>query len=189
LLQFGNSTSVHLFLPQRMAWLACLCGLLSFAQSSAIWLDVPFFKQEKDGCGAAVIAMVTEYWRQKQPDVGPPADMERIQKALVSKGAHGIYASDLRRYFEEHGFSAFSVEGRLEDLHHHLEKGRPLIVALRPITGQTTLHYVLIVGLDPTEDTVLVNDPAQKKLLKMDRRQFEKNWSAVQHWTLLVLPK
>src|ERR1043165_5812507 len=30
--------------------------------ASGVWLDVPFIKQEKDGCGAASIAMVMQYW-------------------------------------------------------------------------------------------------------------------------------
>jgi uncharacterized protein YvpB len=62
-------------------------------------------------------------------------------------------------------------------------------VALKPITGQTSLHYVVVVGVDPEENTVAVNDPAQKKLLKMERPAFEKEWNAVQRWTLLALPK
>jgi hypothetical protein len=36
---------------------------------------------------------------------------------------------------------------------------------------------------------VAVNDPAQKKLLKMERPAFEKEWNDVQRWTLLALPK
>ncbi len=180
-------------MPQRITFFVYLCGMLSLLQSTAIWLDVPFFKQEKDGCGAAVIAMVMEYWNLKQPQpktkTSTLADPIQIQKALYSSEAHGIYASDLKRYFEDHGFRTFILQATWDDFQHHLEKGRPLIVALKPMTGQTSLHYVLLVGLDPQENIVLVNDPAQKKLLKMDRRQFEKEWNAVQRWTLLALPK
>jgi len=178
-------------MPQRITFFVYLCGMLSLLQSTAIWLDVPFFKQEKDGCGAAVIAMVIEYWNQKQPQpkTAIPADPIQIQKSLYSSEAHGIYASDLKRYFDDHEFRTFALQATWDDFRHHLEKGRPLIVALKPMTGQTSLHYVLLVGLDPQENIVLVNDPAQKKLLKMDRRQFEKEWNAVQRWTLLALPK
>src|SRR6185437_7320853 len=49
-------------LPQRLTVIFCLCGAV-FAQSSGVWLDVPFVHQEKDGCGAAVIAMLMEYWQ------------------------------------------------------------------------------------------------------------------------------
>jgi hypothetical protein len=33
-----------------------------------------------------------------------------------------------------------------------------------------------------------VNDAAQRKLLKEDRNNFEKEWNAAGHWTLLALP-
>ena len=28
----------------------------------SVWVDVPFFKQEKNLCGAACIYMIMEYW-------------------------------------------------------------------------------------------------------------------------------
>jgi hypothetical protein len=35
----------------------------------------------------------------------------------------------------------------------------------------------------------LLNDPARRKLLKQDRSDFEKEWSATGQWTLLALPQ
>ena len=35
----------------------------------------------------------------------------------------------------------------------------------------------------------MVNDPAQRKLLKQDRSEFEQEWSAAGKWTLLALPQ
>jgi hypothetical protein len=34
-----------------------------------------------------------------------------------------------------------------------------------------------------------MNDAAQRKLLKQDRADFEKQWSATKQWTLVALPK
>ncbi len=56
----------------------------------------------------------------------------QIQRALYSPKAHGIYASDMERYFREKGFRTFTIRGEWEDLKQHLDKGRPLIVALKP---------------------------------------------------------
>lgn len=176
-------------MPQRATTILCLCGMLFFAQGAGVWLDVPYFKQEKDGCGAAVIAMVVQYWNQQQPGTAVPVDPAHVQKSLYSKEAHGIYASDLGRYFEDHGFRTFILKATWDDFQHHLAKGRPLIVALKPISGERALHYVVVVGVEPSENIVMVNDPAQKKLLKVDRAAFEKQWAAVQRWTLLALPK
>jgi uncharacterized protein YvpB len=74
-------------------------------------------------------------------------------------------------------------------LKQHLEKGRPLIAALKPSALESSLHFVVVVGVDPGEGAVYLNDAAQRKLLKQDRPSFEKQWSAVGNWTLLALPK
>jgi predicted double-glycine peptidase len=178
------------YFPSRVAAILCLCGVELAAQRSGVWLDVPFVKQEKNGCGAASVAMVMQYW-QKQPggieDAG--SDPAAIQRALYSKDARGIYASDMERYFKQHGFRTYTFRGNWDDLKHHLEKGRPLIVALKPLLTETSRHYVVVAGLDPAQNILLVNDAAQRKLLSEDRGSFEKEWNAVGNWTLLALPR
>ncbi|HLY97522.1 MAG TPA: C39 family peptidase [Candidatus Angelobacter sp.] len=167
-------------------WLCVICA----AQSSGVWLDVPFVRQEKNGCGAASIAMVMQYWQQ-QPGQRENAGsgMEAIQQAIYSSGAHGAYASDMERYFQGHGFRTFAFRGQWADLRQHLAKGRPLIVALKPLPTEDTLHYVVVAGIDLQQNVVLVNDAAQRKLLKEDCNSFEKKWSAAGNWTLLALPE
>jgi len=167
----------------------CLCGLGLAAEKSGVWLDVPFVKQEKDGCGAASIAMVMQYWAKQRSKPEVDADAAEIQRLLYSKEGHGIYASDLEHYFQEHGFQTFAFQGGWDDLKEHLEKGRPLIVALKPPGRSPEPHYVVVAGLDWERGLVLLNDPAQRKLLKEERSKFEKQWSAVGKWTLLALPQ
>jgi ABC-type bacteriocin/lantibiotic exporter with double-glycine peptidase domain len=179
--------------PQRLLFILCLCGI-SFAavvaETPAIWLDVPFIKQEKEGCGAASIAMVMQYWQQKRAEPGGSAsDADIIQHALYSSKEHGIRASDMVRYFQQHGYRTFAFAGQWDDFQQHLAKGRPLIVALKPSGLDPSLHYVVVVGIDPGQNLVFLNDAAQRKLLKQERREFEKQWSAVEHWTLLALPQ
>ena len=163
-----------------------VCGVLPASDLPGVWLDVPFVKQEKDGCGAASIAMVIQYWQAQQGQAAnQTSDAIQIQRALYSPKAHGIYASDMERYFQENGFRTFTIRGEWEDLKQHLDKGRPLIVALKPAAG--ALHYVVVTGL--AADTVTVNDPAQRKLLQQERATFEREWSAAERWTLLALPQ
>jgi predicted double-glycine peptidase len=171
-----------------VGWL-CLCGLVFAADVSGIWLDIPFVKQEKNGCGAASVAMVMQYWL-KHSALSPhlDADAADIQRALYSRKAKGIYASDIERYFREQGFRSFAFQGGWEDLRQHLEKGRPLIVALKP-SRNAPLHYTVVAGLDSTQGVVLLNDPAVRKLLKEDRSGFEKAWNAAGNWTLLAIPQ
>lgn len=162
----------------------CL-GVLVIAQAG-VWLDVPFVKQDKNACGAASIAMVMQYWQRQQGQHSNSAsDAEQIQRTLYSRDARGIYASDLQKYFTQHGYRAFAFRGEWDDLKQNLAKGRPLIVALKPGHGEP-LHYVVVTGFDPQQ--VLTNDPAQRKLLKQDRAEFEKQWRGTDNWTLLAVP-
>jgi ABC-type bacteriocin/lantibiotic exporter with double-glycine peptidase domain len=179
-----RTTLVHILLV-----LVGACALLRAGEGSGVWLDVPFVKQEKNGCGAASIAMVMQFW-QRQQGVLPNSDSDapHIQLALYAARAHGIYASDLERYFERHGYRTFAFAGRSDDLQQHLAKGRPLIVALQP-TAKAPLHYVVVAGFDAERNLVLLNDPAERKLLQQEFTSFEKEWKGTGNWTLLAVPQ
>jgi len=169
------------------ALVVCASGLA--AGRAGLWLDVPFVAQEKDGCGAAAIAMIMQYWELQQGrSINPEADPAHILRALYSQPAHGIYASDMEHYFERNGYRAFAFAGDWADLEQQLGKGRPLVAALKPSSG-SSLHYVVVAGIDEPNHLVLVNDPAQRKLLKEDREGFEREWSAAGHWLLLAVPR
>src|SRR5579864_4781256 len=90
-----------------MLWVGgTLCSAALFAADpSGIWLDVPFVKQEKDGCGAASIAMVMQYWQLQQGRLRrSTTEAAQIQRDLHSDAAHGIYASEIERYFQRNGY-------------------------------------------------------------------------------------
>ncbi|HLY43353.1 MAG TPA: C39 family peptidase [Terracidiphilus sp.] len=169
---------------------ASCCGVLAATGLPGVWLDVPFVKQDKDGCGAASIAMVMQYWQRHQSVQAVNADAQyaHIEKALLFGDEKGIFASDMTDYFLQHGFAAFTFTGDLSLLQHHLHEGRPLIVALRP-GSHVPLHYVVVAGVNEGEHTVLLNDPAQRKLLKQDESAFEREWKATGNWTLLAVPE
>ena len=177
---------VGLFLA---AALAAATGAASHAPG--VMLDVPFIAQPRNGCGAASIAMVMQYWQRGARHTAQPgvAEVAAIQRKLYSKKAKGIFASSIERYFQEAGYRTFAIHGRWDDLRENLEKGRPLIVGLAPEGPHDPLHYVVVAGMDWENNWVFVNDPARRKLLKMERRAFEKQWTATQDWTLLAVPK
>ena len=155
---------------------------------AALWIDVPFIAQPRNGCGAASLAMVMQYWDRKLNIASAPdRDAAGIDRALYSPREHGIPAAALGHYLQQHGFKAFAFAGRWSDLEEQIAKGRPLIVALRP-QGQTELHYVVIDGIDSVRGLVAMNDPADRKLLNEERARFEKDWSATSNWTLLAVP-
>ena len=150
--------------------------------AAEVSLDVPFAAQEKNGCGAASIAMVMQYWRP-----GAEIDARAIHRELSSDRARGVYASELQRYARSRGFRTFAFRGEWADVENHLRKGRPLIVALK--AGGDDLHYVVATGFDSEKDLVIKHDPAGRKLMKQHRGEFESQWRGAGNWTLLVLPE
>lgn len=169
--------------------IACvfLCGMALSAEQASVWLDVPFIKQGKNGCGAASIAMLMQYWNRQQPGQQAIPSADEIQRALYSRRVRGIHASELERYLRQHGFRTFAIRGEWTDLEQHLENGRPLIVALH--SGHDDYHYVVVTGLDRQQELVLKHDPAERKLLKQHRSDFEREWKAAGNWTLLAVPE
>jgi predicted double-glycine peptidase len=155
----------------------------------ALWIDVPFVAQPRDGCGAASIAMVMEYWAAQEHTAAPAASaVTAIQRRIFSPRLHGIASAAMVGYLRQNGFVAFAWSGTWNDLEQQIGKGRPLIVALRP-RGQSALHYVVIAGVDSGQGVVTMNDPAERRLLTQERAGFEKDWSATHNWVLLALPQ
>ena len=179
----------HLTIGMLLACAAIPAPRLT-AETPAIWIDVPFVPQVRDGCGSASISMVLQYWAKRTGQVSPNfADPETIQMALFSPAEGGIAASSMEMYFQESGYRTFAFLGDWSDLKHHLEQGRPLIVSLKGSEPYGPLHYVVVVGIDSQRSFVFVNDPAQQKMLRISRQGFESEWNRVHHWTLLAVPR
>lgn len=177
-------------LTRHVVVAALLCVAVSAEEAPGVWLDVPYVKQSPEGCGAASIAMVMQYWFAQ--DGRPPdnrADAAYILRSVHSRVGHGIYASAMSQYLQEQGFRTFSFVGDWNMLQQHLLEGRPLIVALKPSAIDHSLHYVVVAGMDSQREFILMNDPAERKLRKLDRATFEKQWGGARRWTLLALPQ
>jgi predicted double-glycine peptidase len=168
--------------------LVLVMGLAAVLQAAGpgVWLDVPFVAQSKNGCGAASVAMLIRYWQQQ--GTATNIDATQVQHVLDAGRTGGVSASDLERYLKEQGFRVFTFAGQWSDLKQNLEKGRPLLIALKP-AGQSEFHYVVMAGLDELRGMVLLNDPAERKLLKRERSLFEKEWKGTGNWTLLAVPE
>jgi predicted double-glycine peptidase len=166
-----------------------LVGLFSPASSAgASWLEVPFVRQVKAGCGSAAVAMVMQYWSSQKPGLdAAAADAERIDQALPPLSSKGIQGQALRQYLEEHGFAAFVFSGELRDLRQHLDKGRPVVVCLGLNGARAPLHYVVAVGMK--DRAVLVNDPARGRLIPVELTRFLPAWKLTGNWALLAVPR
>jgi ABC-type bacteriocin/lantibiotic exporter with double-glycine peptidase domain len=89
-------------------------------------------------------------------------------------------------FFQARGCQAFAFKGTLEELWHHLQKGRPLIVGLGKKKGAN--HFAVVTGIDQGGRYIVVNDPADRQMAKSAWEKFNREWSRTGNWTLLVLP-
>jgi ABC-type bacteriocin/lantibiotic exporter with double-glycine peptidase domain len=95
----------------------------------------------------------------------------------------------MRKYLRQSGYQAFTFRGQWSDFEHELALGRPMIVGIQASGPRGPLHYVVIVGIDPGRNYLLMNDPAQQKMLRISREGFESEWRATGNWTLLAVPQ
>ena len=177
--------------PSKLVISGVLASALCFmaaASTSGLWIDVPFIRQDRDGCGSASLAMVLRYWQSKKFSVSEDrTDPARIQRELYQPKLRGISASQMEQYVRDSGFDAFAFRADWSDIRQNIAKGRPLIAGLKP--RNEPAHYVVVVGAAPDESAALVNDPERGKLVRIARRDFEKAWKGTDNWTLLAVPK
>ena len=163
-------------------------SLAATASAAGLWLDVPYIRQERDGCGSASLAMVLRYWEAKDVEIAAERlDPAFIQSRLYAAKPRGIYASDMENYLRETGLEVFAFRGEWKDLREQVAKGRPLIAGLKP--KHAPAHYVVVVGVDPSDSAVLLNDPERGKLYRTGRAEFERAWEGTGNWTLLAVPR
>lgn len=162
-----------------------LLAALAASAATIPKLEIPFHRQQKNGCGAASVAMVMDYWRtiDATTDSAGPTPRE-VYAALYQPDLNGIPLAEMKRYVESHGLRAFTLRGARADLLEHLAKGRPLIVATRGSTRKP-IHFVVVTGLD--DDSVWLNDPTRKRPHRMKLAKFEKHWALAEQWMLLAV--
>lgn len=166
-------------------------GLLMFQFCSAesIYLDVPFVKQEKNGCGAANISMILQYWMRESRNLDyKDVDAHVILQQLYSEDKKGVLGQVMERYLRDRGFRTFVFRGEWKDVIHHLNLGRPLIACLKENDTEILDHFVVITGVEEG-GPVLIHDPARRQFSKMARQEFLQSWSRTQNWTLLAVPQ
>lgn len=184
----GNGVMLRL-LPFVLLLSACVASgtpLRDAALSDqAVVLTVPVVMQgDRFDCGVAVLSMLLAYY-------GRPADPEKADELrLRSASSEGLIGAELQAYMQSEGFEAVLFRGvtgeGINGLQYHLDRGRPLVVAIR--SGPDANHFVLVTGYDPVNDWVLLQDPLRGALV-FDRTQFEHAWDDALRFTLLATPK
>lgn len=149
-------------------------------------LNVPLLRQQKNGCGAASVAMVVRYWASQQPGLQiQGVEPEEVHRQLFSRNGGGIPLAAMKGYLQEKGFHAFTFQATWGDLEDHLFKQRPLIACLKK-GPKSAMHYAVVVGMDGKR--VWLNDPSRRNPIAMKRSKFEKRWATADRWLLLAVP-
>ncbi len=159
----------------------CLCGHIT-SQIKGLSLDVPYVHQKGKLCGPASLAMVLQYW-------GVRETQHTLRELIPIMQDDGVEPEQLKKVAEEAGFTAFVYSGDFEDLEHHLSKGRPIIVQIQSSRLLRTFHYIVVVGVDHKNQTLLVHDPGSNPLEKISYSSLRRNWGKTNFLSILILPK
>jgi predicted double-glycine peptidase len=158
------------------------------AASLAASLDVPYVRQQKQGCGAAAVAMVMQYWQiQGVPLRARAADPMFVYQMLYDPSLRGESGADMMRYLRDHAFDAFGIDADWNDVAGNLARGRPVILCVRPNGSRNSLHFVVAVGLDD-DGRVTIHDPARGPNLRMRVSSLDQEWRGSGRWALVAAP-
>lgn len=141
-------------------------------------LEVPYLPQTEALCGGAAVAMVMQYWGERDIYAEEFA-------AYVSGAEEGITTATLARAAGRAGWLSIPFRASSRDVRHHLSRGRPLIALIQ--VAPDRYHYVVIIGRSNAR--VIYHDPAVAPARQVSAEDFDRLWRATGHWALLLLPE
>ena len=121
--------------------------------------------------------MVMRYWGARGLDAESFAH-------LVDRSAAGIRTTALIDDIRRRGWTATAIAGTNEAVSRELADGRPILTLIEDRPG--TFHYIVVIGATPR--AVVYHDPARTAFRTMSREEFDRRWSAADHWMALVVP-
>lgn len=182
---------------QTAGWLCCLAAMLSGCITAdqrlggtdrdpsprALYIQqVPFYPQRQYECGPASMAAVMNFW-------GRSVTPEQIGEQIYRPKLRGTLSIDLWQYAKAQHFLASIHRGSWDFLEQQMSRKRPIIAFLNLGFRQVPIgHFLVVVGLDPGERSVIVYSGGDRNLhIPYDR--FEAAWEKTNYWALLVEPE
>lgn len=150
-------------------------------------LDVPFVRQQKQGCGPAVLSMLIEYWAEHGSPTPTRWTPSSLYDHLYDLSVRGVTGESMTSFLRDQDYVAFTFRGEWADLEKNTSLGRPVVVALSPKKGAQT-HFVLVVGVNGNSEAV-IHDPDRASYVKEPIGRFLKQWNGTDRWTLLAVPR
>ena len=154
-------------------------GVPAQPEASSRRVTVPFFPDDTDQCGPAVLASVLTYW-------GFRTDPVALREEIYLPRLKGTLPLDLMLAAQARGLEVEVYEGSLDDLKFELDAGRPLVALLDlgfAIFPQG--HYVVVTGYDDQRQGVYVHSSLEKDVF-IPYERFLRSWDRTGRWTLLV---
>jgi tetratricopeptide (TPR) repeat protein len=160
---------------QRGDWPQGLAGIPAQREIAS----VPFFPQDENQCGPAVLAMVLAW---SGLAVEPAELTEKVYTASLKGSLQPAMIAGARRS----GRLAYVISGT-ESLIREIAAGHPVIVLQNlGLSWIPVWHYAVAIGYDiPADELILHSGTAARKRTPL--RLFENTWARAEDWGLLVL--
>lgn len=142
---------------------------------------VPFFPQEAHQCGPAALATVLAY-------DGIATTPDALTAEVYLPAREGSLQAEMLAATRRHGFVAYRLAPRLEDVLREVAAGNPVIVLENvSLPIYPIWHYAVVVGYDlPREEIVLRSGRTFRMTMGLDT--FEHTWARSKHWAMVAMP-
>ncbi len=143
---------------------------------------LPFFPQETNGCGPAVLASVLSFW-------GVPVELGSLTAEVYSAALKGTLPLDLERAARRRGFTAAVRAGTLDTVRAEIAQGRPVIAFLNLGTRLFPRgHFIVIAGYDDQRRELRVHSGLHP-YSRMTYEAFLASWVMTENWQMIAWPE
>ncbi len=141
--------------------------------------QTPFFPQDEYQCGPAALATVLV-----------ASGVEVTPEALVSQvyvpARRGSLQAEITATTRRHERVPVVLPPRLDAITDALQGGQPVLVLLNlGIDAVPVWHYAVVVGFDPSQDTLLLRSGREARQT-MRRSRFDAAWARAERWAVTV---
>jgi len=157
-----------------------LPGAMPRATSAIELSDTAFFPQTAYQCGPAALATVLH-------SAGVEVEHDDLADQVYLPARQGSLQVELLAATRRAERIPYVIDPQPEALHAELDAGRPVLVLQNLGLGVLPVwHYAVVIGLDPTNDRVILRSGAERRQLEA-ARGYLRSWQLGGGWGFVVL--